>query len=63
MDNRQYFLFKRQAESFIKFLVPMHASKAEVLKDDEGYWINVWWHCNAITPMTTHKMRQALGEQ
>ena len=62
MQNRENFLFKRHAESFIKYLVPAHASRCEVKKDSEGYWINVWWHCGIIEPLTHNEALQALGE-
>lgn len=62
-SNRQNFLFKRHAVASIKYLVPTHASRAEVKKDSEGYWLNVWWHCGVIEALTVQEMAQALGEQ
>lgn len=61
-SNRQNFLFRRDAQGFTKYLVPAHASRAEVKRDQEGYWLNVWWHCGIIAPLTTNETAQALGE-
>lgn len=61
--NRQNFLFKRHAQSSIKYLVPTHASRCEIMRDSEGYWLNVFWHCGIIAALTVQEMAQALGEQ
>lgn len=63
MQNRKNFLFRKHAHSFEKYLVPAHASRVEIKKDSEGYWINVWWHCGIIAPLTVQEEAQALGEQ
>jgi len=63
MQNREIFFFKRHAESAVKYLVPTYASRCEIQRDEEGYWINVWWHCGIIAPLTVQEMAQALGEQ
>lgn len=61
--NRRSYLFKRHAAATIKYLVPTHASRCEIMKDSEGYWLNVWWHCGVIAPLTHQEEAQALGEQ
>lgn len=63
MLNRQDFLFKREAEGAIKYLVPQYASKAEAKRDEKGWWLNVWWHCGEVSPLTVQEMSQALGER
>lgn len=60
--NRESLLFQQDAEFIIKYLVPKHASRAEIHKDAHGYWINVWWNCGIIAPLTTNETHQALGE-
>lgn len=62
MNNRKFYLFKYNAKAMIKFLVPTHASRCEIKKDEKGYWINVWWHCGIIAPLTHQEEAQALGE-
>lgn len=62
MNNRKSYLFKYQAYGIIKYFVPTYASRCEVHKDEEGYWINVWWHCGVIAPLTHNEEAQALGE-
>jgi hypothetical protein len=57
--NRESFLFKQDADLAIKILVPQHASRAEIHRDEEGYWINVWWNCGIIAPLTIQEMEQA----
>lgn len=61
--NRQNFLFKKHAQASIKYIVPTHASRCEVKRDGEGYWLNVFWHCGIVAPLTVNEMAQALGEQ
>ncbi|UAT28859.1 hypothetical protein PP753_gp20 [Dinoroseobacter phage vB_DshP-R7L] len=61
--NRKNFLFRKHAYAFEKYLVPAHASRVEIHRDSEGYWINVWWHCGIIAPLTVQEEAQALGEQ
>jgi hypothetical protein len=62
MSNKRSYLFRQDALSIIKYVVPTYASRCEILKDTEGYWINVWWHCGAIAPLTHNEEAQALGE-
>lgn len=62
MLNRENFLFKQDAEITVKILVPRYATRAEIKKDSQGYWINVWWNCDIIAPLTCQEMAQALGE-
>lgn len=62
MNNRKSYLFRYNAQAIIKYLVPAHASRCEIHKDEEGYWINVWWHCGVIAPLTHNEEAQALGE-
>lgn len=63
MNNRAVFYFYRDAMSFLPLLVPLHATRAEVNKDIDGYWINVWWRNGAVAPLTVQEEQQALGEQ
>lgn len=60
--NRQNFLFLKDAEQIVNILIPVFADRAEIHKDEQGYWINVWWHCDIIAPLTIQETLQALGE-
>lgn len=60
--NCQFFLFRKDAEGFKRYLIPAHASRCEVKQNESGYWLNVWWHCGVIAPLTTQETAQALGE-
>lgn len=62
MNNRQHFLFEREAYLMIKQLVPKYAKTASVKKDAGGYWLNVSWNCGVIAPLTVQETNQALGE-
>lgn len=62
MNNTKYYLFKRHAQTIVNYLVPTYASRCVVSRDDQGYWINVWWHCGIIAPLTYQEEAQALGE-
>ena len=61
-SNRKSYLFLKEAKDLEKYLVPDHASRVEIKKDKEGYWINVWWHCGVVAPLTIQEEAQALGE-
>lgn len=61
-SNRKNFLFRKHAAAFQRYIVPTHASRCEIKKDHEGYWLNVWWHCGEIAPLTVQEEAQALGE-
>jgi hypothetical protein len=61
-DNRQNFLWRYQAGGHIKYLVTAYASRCEVKKDEQGYWLNVWWHCGVVAPLTIQEYHQSLGE-
>ncbi len=63
MLNRKNFLIKQDAEIIVKILVPKYAIRAEIKKDSQGYWINVWWNCDIIAPLTNQEMLQAQGEK
>lgn len=63
MNNRKNFLWRKDAQATMKYLVPIHASRTEIMKDEQGYWLNVWWHCGVIAPLTVQEEAQALGEQ
>ena len=60
--NRQNFLFLKDAQRIRNILIPAFAGRAEIHKDEQGYWINVWWHCGIIAPLTIQETLQALGE-
>lgn len=62
MNNRQNFNFWTEASHVSDLLVPEYATKAEIHKNDSGYWLNVWWKCGIIAPLTTTETEQALGE-
>ena len=61
MNNRQVFLTERDADLFIKVLVPRYAKTASIKKDAGGYWLNVYWNCDIIAPLTVQETDQALG--
>ena len=62
MQNRQNFLFKHEAEKVAdRLLTFAFANKANVEKDGSGYWLNVWWKCGIIAPLTTSELSQAYG--
>ncbi|ANJ20823.1 hypothetical protein RDp07_gp12 [Roseobacter phage RD-1410Ws-07] len=60
MKNRENFLFRGDAYLTTRILVPTYASRCEIQRDSEGYWINVWWHCGAIAPLTHNELNQAI---
>lgn len=62
MLNRMNFLFKHEAEGFSDKLIPKHAKRVGVLRDENGYYINVHWNCGITAPMTVQEYDQALGE-
>ncbi|AHX01028.1 hypothetical protein HL13_gp68 [Dinoroseobacter phage DFL12phi1] len=57
--NRETFLWWSEANQARHLVVPAFASKAEIMKDDEGYWLNVWWSCGVIAPLTVQEHIQA----
>ena len=60
MQNREHFLWWAEAKAAIDLIVPEHATKAKIeLDSDEGYWVNVWWNCGVIAPLTTNELLQA----
>lgn len=59
MTNRQSFHFWSEASRVRDLLVPQFASKAVIHKDSEGYWLNVWWSCGVIAPLTVQEHLQA----
>tara|TARA_Y100000593_G_C4229772_1_gene296365 strand:+ start:79 stop:297 length:219 start_codon:yes stop_codon:yes gene_type:complete len=62
--NRQNFLFKRDAERVADRLLSFaFATRVGVEKDDDGYWLNVWWKCGIIAPLTINETNQAYGEK
>ena len=63
MNNRESFLWWGEARRARDMLVPEHATKAEIKRDEEGYWLNVWWKCGEIAPLTYNEHRQAQGEK
>lgn len=63
MENREEFLWWGEANRMRDRLVPEFATKAEIKKDDEGYWLNVWWKCGIIAPLTVQESLQAQGEK
>ncbi|ANJ20758.1 hypothetical protein HYO99_gp24 [Roseobacter phage RD-1410W1-01] len=63
MLNRQNFLFKHEAEKIgTKLLQGKYATRIGVEKDLDGYWLNVWWRCGIIAPLTLQETEQLLGE-
>jgi len=60
--NRQTFLTRRDADLFIRVLVPRFATAASVKKDAGSYWLNVHWNCGIIAALTIQETDQALGE-
>lgn len=60
VDNRQTFLWWTEATTARSIIVPTYASKAEIHKNEEGYWLNVWWSCGVIAPLTIQEYAQAL---
>lgn len=63
MLNRQDFLFKFEAERLAtKLLQQKHATRVAIEKDDGGYWLNVWWRCGIIAPLTMQETDQAMGD-
>lgn len=59
-ENTEFFLFASEASLAKKILVPTYATRAEIRKDPEqGFWINVWWNCGEISPLTSREMEQA----
>ena len=62
MQNREEFLWWSHADETRQLLVPQHATKADIHKDEEGYWLNVWWNCGEIAPLTVQESNQAQGE-
>lgn len=63
MINRESFFWWGEARLARDLLVPEHATKAEIKEDEEGYWLNVWWKCGIIAPLTVQEHRQAQGEK
>lgn len=64
MINRQNFLFKHEAERVAERLLSFaFATRVGIEKDHDGYWINVWWKCGIIAPLTTQELDQAYGEK
>mgnify|MGYP003652022341 CR=1 FL=1 len=62
MQNRQNFLFKHEAERVSERLLAFaFATKANVERDDSGYWLNVWWKCGTTAPLTINELTQAYG--
>ena len=61
--NRKTFLFRKHAAAFQKYIVPTYASRCEIMRDREGYWLNVWWHSGELAPLTVQEEAQALGER
>ena len=59
MENREAFIWWREARSMRDRLVPEYATKVEIKKDETGYWLNVWWKCGIIAPLTTNEAIQA----
>lgn len=57
--NRETFLWWSEANAARHLIVPEYASKAEIHKDGEGYWLNVWWSCGVIAPLTVQEHIQA----
>lgn len=62
-NNRAVFYYYRDAKTFIPLIVPIHANRAEVNKDIDGFWINVWWNNGEVAPLTVQEEAQALGER
>lgn len=60
-SNRKTFLWWSEANAARHLVVPEYASKAEIMKDDEVYWLNVWWNYGVITPLTVQEHIQ-VGE-
>jgi hypothetical protein len=59
MNNKESFIWWSEARRARDLLVPTYATKAEIKKDDEGYWLNVWWKCGIIAPLTYNEHLQA----
>ena len=62
MENRESFIWWGEARRMRDLLIPEHATKAEIKRDDKGYWLNVWWKCGIIAPLTVQESLQAQGE-
>ncbi len=63
MTNRESFMWWQEASRMRNVLVPEYATKAEIMKDESGYWLNVWWKCGVIAPLTVQESLQAQGEE
>lgn len=62
MSNTAYYLFRKDAALTTHLLVPEHASRAEIHESDNGWWINVFWNCGEVAPLTYNEELQAKGE-
>ena len=63
MKNRKSFIWWGEARIMRDVIVPEYATKAEIKKDDEGFWLNVWWKSGIIAPLTVQEESQAMGNQ
>lgn len=63
MNNKELFFKWGEVKRVRDVLVPEHATKAEIERDEESYWLNVWWKCGIIAPLTIQEHHQVQGEK
>ena len=62
-QDRYYLYLWGEAHMMRDLLVPEHATKADIHKDDCRYWLNVWWRHGVIAPLTVNGLLQTQGEK
>lgn len=50
--KEKIFIYRKDAFGIKKYLVPNEASKAKVVKDTNGWKLQVWWHSGEVTNLT-----------